>query len=124
MRRLKILMIMTVLAAPTIAFSQSRDNKTESKRSERTFQKKSSRLSSSTDTSDVSAIVKDSSNAESGPILNDNGTVSTNGTINGRSSTGRPDADTTTSYSVKRNKKTIRSGGTATPHTTKRRSRP
>ncbi|MCF2488775.1 hypothetical protein [Dyadobacter sp. CY347] len=124
MKTLKILTIMMVLTAPTIAFSQSRDNKTESKRSERTFQKKSSRVSSTTDTSDVSAIIKDSSNAESGPILNDNGTISTSGTINGRSSTGRPDADTTTSYSVKRNKKTIRSGGAAMPDSTKPKRKP
>ncbi|MCF2504877.1 hypothetical protein [Dyadobacter fanqingshengii] len=113
---------MMALISPSIAFSQSRDSKTG--KSERTFQKKSSRLKSTTDTSDVSAIIKDSSNAESGPILNDNGNVSTTGTIDGRSSTGRPDADTTGSYTVKRNKKTIKTGGAIMPDTTKRRSRP
>ncbi|MCF0041881.1 hypothetical protein LXM24_17375 [Dyadobacter sp. CY399] len=122
MKTLKILVIMMALISPSIAFSQSRDSKTG--KSERTFQKKSSRLKSTTDTSDVSAIIKDSSNAESGPILNDNGNVSTTGTIDGRSSTGRPDADTTGSYTVKRNKKTIKTGGAIMPDTTKRRSRP
>ncbi|MCF0062493.1 hypothetical protein MUK70_01935 [Dyadobacter chenwenxiniae] len=124
MKTLKVLLITLVLMAPAVAFSQSRESKTESKKSERTFQKKSSRAKTSTDTSDVSAIIKDSSNAESGPILNDNGNVSTTGTIDGRSSTGRPDADTTGSYTVKRNKKTIRTGGAVMPDTIKRRSRP
>ena len=124
MKTLKILLITMATIAPSIAFSQSRSAKTESGKSERTFQKKSSRLKSTTDTSDVTAIIKDSSNAESGPILNDNGNVSTTGTIDGRSSTGRPDADTTGSYTVKRNKKTIKTGGAVMPDTTKRRTRP
>lgn len=124
MKTLKILFITMVLIAPSVAFSQSQNSRTESKKSERTYQKKSSRIKTSTDTSDVTAIIKDSSNAESGPILNDNGNVSTTGTIDGRSSTGRPDADTTGSYTVKRNKKVIKTGGSAMPDTTKRKARP
>lgn len=83
-------------------------------------------MKTSTDSSDVTAIIKDSANAESGPILNDNGTVTSATDIagGGRSSTGRPDADTT-GYNVKRKKKTMVTGGSVMPDTTrKRKSRP
>ncbi|MCE7066096.1 hypothetical protein [Dyadobacter sp. CY326] len=124
MKTLKIFLISMFITVPALTFAQSQDSKGTSKKSERAYQKKSSRMKTSTDSSDVTAILKDSTNAESGPILNDNGNVSTNGTIDGRSSTGRPDADTTGSYTVKRKKKTIRTGGSIMPDTTKRRSRP
>jgi hypothetical protein len=88
---------------------------------ERVREEKSSLRKARTDTSDVTAIIKDSSNAETGPILNDNGTVSTTGTIDGRSSTGRPDADSTTSYTTKRSKKTIKQAGAVLPDTTRKR---
>jgi hypothetical protein len=123
MKTLKIFLITMFITVPVLTFAQSQDSRSTSKKSERNYQKKSSRMKTSTDSSDVTAILKDSANAESGPILNDNGNVSTNGNIDGRSSTGRPDADTTGSYTVKRNKKTIRTGGSVMPDTTKRKSR-
>jgi len=124
MKTLKILIAIMLLAAPAITFGQTNNSRSGSGRQERTYQKKSSRLSTSKDSSDVNAILKDSSNAESGPILNDNGNISTTGTIDGRSSTGRPDADTT-GYSVKRSKRSTRTEGATMPDSTrKRRSRP
>ena len=124
MKTLKILFIATMLISPAIAFSQTQNS--QSGKSERTHQKKSSRTRTSTDSSDVTAIIKDSANAESGPILNDNGTVTSSTDIagGGRSSTGRPDADTT-GYNVKRKKITIVTDGSVMPDTTrKRKSRP
>jgi hypothetical protein len=122
MKTLKIFIIATLLISPAIAFSQSQDSKPGTKKSERTYQKKSSRTRTSTDSSDVTAILKDSSNAESGPILNDDGTVSSSANITGggRSSTGRPDADTT-GYKVKRKKKTMVTGGSVMPDTTRKK---
>jgi hypothetical protein len=115
MKAIKYLVITAFFLAPALSFAQ------KGKSTERVYEKRTSIRKARTDTSDVSAILKDSSNAETGPILNDNGTVSTTGTIDGKSSTGRPDADTTTSYTVKKSKKTIRTGGAVLPDTTKRR---
>jgi hypothetical protein len=120
MKFLKTMVMLAIICAPVLSQAQSR-----SSRSETTYHKKTSSRKVSTDTSDLGTILKDSSNAETGPILNDNGSISTTGTIDGRSSTGRPDADSTTSYTVKRTKRTIRTGGAVMPDTTKRkRSRP
>jgi hypothetical protein len=113
---LKTMLILAIICAPALSEAQS-----SSSRSETTYQKKTSSRKVSTDTSDLGTILKDSSNAETGPILNDNGSISTTGTIDGRSSTGRPDADSTTSYTVKRTKRTIRTGGAVIPDTTKRK---
>lgn len=120
MKILKIMLVLATVSAPLLSHAQSR-----SSREETTYHKKKSSRKVSTDTSDIGAILKDSSNAETGPILNDNGSISTTGTIDGRSSTGRPDVDSTSSYTVKRSKRTIRTGGAIMPDTTKkRRSRP
>lgn len=125
MRVLKLLFIITLLAAPAVSFSQSGNSASGTAGSKRSYHKKSSRTSVSKDSSDVTAILKDSANAESGPILSDNGNVSTTGIVDGsRSSTGRPGADTLTSYSVKKTRKTMRSGGAAMPDSTKRRKHP
>jgi hypothetical protein len=114
--------LFVLLLSPALSFAQSAEKKSGSSKSQKVYQKKTSRTRVSTDTSDVTAILKDSANAESGPILNDNGNISTTGTIDGRSSTGRPDADTTTSYTVKRTKKTIRAGGAIMPDTSKKKT--
>ncbi|MEO6287659.1 MAG: hypothetical protein ABIN80_16635 [Dyadobacter sp.] len=121
MKTLQFILI-ALLLAPAISFAQSVDKKPGSSKSQKVYQRKTSRTKVSTDTSDVNAILKDSANAESGPILNDNGNVSTTGTIDGRSSTGRPDADTTASYTVKRRKKTIVTGGAIMPDTIKKKT--
>ena len=61
---------------------------------------------------------------ENAPILNDNGTSGTTGTIDGRSSTGRPGADTTVNYTVKRKKTTIKTiDGTQSPESAKSRKK-
>lgn len=116
------LILLVLFLMPAISFGQSSDKKSGSAKSQKVYHRKTSRTKISTDTSDVNAILKDSANAESGPILNDNGNISTTGTIDGRSSTGRPDTDTTTSYTVKRSKRTIRTGGAIMPDTTKKKT--
>lgn len=110
MKPLKILILALTLTFPASAFAQSTDASPRSSRQEQKYQRKTKRHQIKTaDSSDLNAILKDSSNAETGPILNDNGTVNSSGSVDGsRSSTGRPDADTTTSYSVKRKKTVIR----------------
>ncbi|CAG5068609.1 hypothetical protein DYBT9623_01341 [Dyadobacter sp. CECT 9623] len=115
MKALPILLAL-LFAAPALTFAQS----SESKKSAREYRKRTTTSRSTRDTSDVSAILKDSSNAETGPILNDNGSVNSTGTIDGRSSTGRPDADTTGSYSVKKRKSTIK----AVPGGSRKQQRP
>ncbi|TLU95060.1 hypothetical protein FEM55_11660 [Dyadobacter sediminis] len=116
------MVIITLMAAPAVSFAQSRNNASGTTGSERTYQKKTSRTSMRKDSSDVTAILKDSANAESGPILSDNGNVSTTGLVDGsRSSTGRPGTDTLSSYSVKKTRKTMRSERATMPDNTKRR---
>lgn len=115
MKALPILLAL-LFAIPAVSYAQT----TERKKPAREYRKRTSSTRSATDTSDVSAILKDSSNAETGPILNDNGSVNSTGTIDGRSSTGRPDADTTGSYSVKKRKTTIK----AVPGGSRKQQRP
>lgn len=122
MRMLKLMFIVALLAAPAVSFSQSQNNTSGT---ERSYHKKTTRTTVNKDSSDVTAILKDSANAESGPILSDNGNVSTTGLVDGsRSSTGRPGADTLTSHSVKKTRKTMRSGNAAMPDSTKRKKNP
>lgn len=92
------------IMAPLLSVAQ-----TQRSHQERTYQRKTTRHQiRKADSSDLNAILKDSANAETGPILNDNGNVNSSGTVDGsRSSTGRPETDTVTSYSVKRKKKVI-----------------
>lgn len=61
---------------------------------------------------------------ENAPILNDNGTSSTTGTIEGRSSTGRPGSDTLVNYSVRRKKTTIRTVDGTQPESVKEKKKP
>ncbi|WAC13596.1 hypothetical protein [Dyadobacter pollutisoli] len=121
MKTLQLILLILFLT-PAISFGQSSGKKSGSSKSQKVYHRKTTRTKISTDTSDVNAILKDSANAESGPILNDNGNISTTGTIDGRSSTGRPGTDTTTSYTVKRSKKTIRTGGAIMPDTIKKKA--
>ncbi|GGH22288.1 hypothetical protein ACN9ML_02175 [Dyadobacter endophyticus] len=110
MKLLKTLILALVLTVPACAFGQSSDASSKSSRQEQKYQRKTKRHQIKTaDSSDLNAILKDSANAETGPILNDNGNVNSTGSVDGsRSSTGRPDADTTTSYTVKRKKTVIK----------------
>ncbi|NIJ53620.1 hypothetical protein [Dyadobacter arcticus] len=116
MKALQLLIAIALFLAPAPSYSQSKG-----KSSERVYEKKTSIRKARTDTSDVSAILKDSTNAERGPVLNDNGNVNSSGAVDGeRSNTGRPDADSAASYTVKRTKKTIKTGGAIMPDSTKK----
>ncbi|SDD82037.1 hypothetical protein SAMN04487996_102270 [Dyadobacter soli] len=110
MKTLQTFLLALALTIPACAVAQSSDASSRSSRQEQKYQRKTKRHHVKTaDSSDLNAILKDSANAETGPILNDNGAVNSTGAVDGsRSSTGRPDADTTTSYSVKRKKTVIR----------------
>jgi len=110
MKPLKTFVLALVLTIPACTFAQSGDASTRSSRQEQKYQRKTKRHQVKTaDSSDLNAILKDSANAETGPILNDNGTINSSGSIDGnRSSTGRPGADTATSYTVKRKKTVIK----------------
>ncbi|MDR6806112.1 hypothetical protein J2Y45_003304 [Dyadobacter sp. BE34] len=106
----KTLLMALLLTIPAWGFAQSGDASTRSSRHEQKYQRKTKRHQVKTaDSSDLNAILKDSANAETGPILNDNGTINSSGSIDGnRSSTGRPQADTATSYTVKRKRTVIK----------------
>lgn len=106
-----IFTITLTIASLSGVCAQSTSQKAKSSQQERTYQRKTSKHRVTTaDSSDLGAILKDSSNAETGPILNDNGNVNSTGSVDGsRSSTGRPDADTS-AYTVKKKKTVIRSG--------------
>jgi hypothetical protein len=110
MKPFRTLTLALALTIPACAYAQSSDASSRSSKQEHKYQRKTKKHHVKTaDSTDLNAILKDSANAETGPILNDNGTVNSSGTIDGsRSSTGRPDADTTTSYTVKRKKTVIR----------------
>lgn len=109
MKALKHILVITILAIPAIGFSQTQ-NSTKTKTSKRV---------TVMDTSKRVNISKDPVIKENAPVLNDNGNVNTSGTVDGsRSSTGRPGADTTAGYTVRRRKKTITTGGVVYPDTT------
>jgi hypothetical protein len=109
----KTLLIISLLGFPAIAFSQMQDTLY--------YKKKTKRTTTGTTAEDV---IRDTINKGTGPILNDNGTISTNGTINGRSSTGR-DLDTLNNYKVRKKKNVKRTGDPASTDTTRRkRNRP
>lgn len=110
MKPLKMIILSLALTVPACAFAQSSDASSRSSRQAQKYERKTKRHQVKTaDSSDLNAILKDSANAETGPVLNDNGNVNSTGSIDGsRSSTGRPDADTTTSYTVKRKKTVIK----------------
>nr|WP_295925546.1 hypothetical protein [uncultured Dyadobacter sp.] len=104
MKSIRCCILALAIMAPLLSVAQ-----TQRSHQERTYQRKTTRHQvRKADSSDLNAILKDSANAETGPILNDNGNVNSTGAIDGsRSSTGRPETDTITSYTVKRKKKVI-----------------
>ena len=108
MKLLKTFALTLALIIPACAVAQSSAASSRNAKQEQKYHRKTKRHHIKTsDSSDLNAILKDSANAETGPILNDNGSVNSSGTIDGsRSSTGRPGADTT--YSVKRRKTIIK----------------
>lgn len=111
MKTLKSLLIILFFTVPVVSFSQ-----TKSKSGESTYQRKTRRTTTSGGTS-IDTIRK-----ENAPVLEDNGSVNTTGIVDGsRSSTGRPGADTTVGYTVKRKKKIIYTEGTVLPDTTKKK---
>jgi hypothetical protein len=109
MKALKNFLIITLLAIPAVGFSQTQ-NATKTKTSKRV---------TVMDTSKRVNLSKDPVIKENAPVLNDNGNVNTNGSVDGsRSSTGRPGADTTAGYTVRRKKRVITTGGVVYPDTT------
>lgn len=117
--------ILIFLAAPALCLGQTGNSKRETTKQTREYRRQTTKTQvRPADSSDLNAILKDSANAETGPILNDNGNVNSTGSIDGsRSSTGRPDADTA-SYTVKRKKTVIRSRDGILRDTTGRRRKP
>jgi hypothetical protein len=103
MKALKIMMSLFIFAAPAAVYSQSKT----SGESVQTYQKRTYRKTTRITKKDSMKI------KENGPILNDNGTTSTTGTIDGRSSTGRPGSDTLVNYTVKRKRTTVKTVGEA-----------
>ena len=116
MKTQKILCTLLFLSASIISFGQN------SKPDTVTYRKKVTKRTTTIGTTTVTDVLKDTINKENGPILNDNGNISTTGTIDGRSATGRP-AEEQNGYTVKRSKRTIRSGGVVPPDSTKRKKR-
>lgn len=117
-------LILILLAAPALCLAQTDKSKRETTQKTSEYRRQTTKTKvRSADSSDLNAILKDSANAETGPILNDNGNVNSTGAVDGsRSSTGRPDAEPT-SYKVKRKRTVIRTNGTALPDTTGRKQR-
>lgn len=107
MKTVKQILLIGLLAAPFLSFSQSDKTKTDKPAS---YQRKTTRVTSRTDT-----IRK-----QNAPVLEDNGTVNTTGIVD-RSSTGRPGADTLVNYTVRKKKRIQTTGGLLLPDTTKRR---
>lgn len=118
MKTLKSIFLIVCLVAPAMSFAQSGKNrKSQSDTAQTTYQKKTYKKTTTVGTSSVDTIRKENS-----PVLEDNGQVNTTGIVDGnRSSTGRPDADTMVNYSVKKSKKTVRSGTQEMSDSTKRK---
>ena len=112
MKAIKIMLIILAISAPSWSMAQSASGSKE------TYQRKTVRKSTKHLTRKDSLKTKGSA-----PILNDNGTTSTTGTIDGRSSTGRPGADTLTSYSVRKKKTTVKTVDDTTREAVKSRKR-
>jgi len=116
MKTPKIFFTLLLISAGFISFGQTSTSDTV------TYRKKVTKRTTTVGTTTVTDVLKDTINKENGPILNDNGSISTTGTIDGRSATGRP-AEEQNGYTVKRSKKTIRSGGATIPDSTKRKKK-
>jgi len=106
MKALKNFLIMVLLMNPALCFAQSQD----------ASKKRSSKRVTVMDTSKRVNLSKDPVIKENKPVLDDKGELNTTGTVDGsRSSTGRPDADTTAGYTVRKRKRTIKTGGVVYP---------
>jgi hypothetical protein len=106
MKALKNFLIITLLITPALCFSQTQD----------ASKKRSSKRVTVMDTSKRVNLSKDPVIKENKPVLDDKGELNTTGTVDGsRSSTGRPDADTTAGYTVRKRKRTIKTGGVVYP---------
>ena len=118
MKALKNILIIILLTIPLISFSQentSKKNELDTAQRKQIYQRKTRKTTTSA-LDNASSVRK-----ENAPVLNDNGNVNTTGIVDGsRSSTGRPNIDTAASYSVKRTKKTITTGGQAKPDSIKK----
>jgi hypothetical protein len=112
MKAIRNLLIMSLLSAPVLCMAQQQDTIYYKKKVKRT-----------TKTTSATDIIKDTINRDAGPILNDNGSISTTGTIDGRSSTGRKGSDTLTNSSVRKSRKTIRHSANPEPVDTTRRKK-
>ncbi|CAG5017711.1 hypothetical protein DYBT9275_05830 [Dyadobacter sp. CECT 9275] len=116
MKKLIIILFFTLFALPEMLLAQTEDNGKRSSQNH-TYHRKTRK------TTQVSGA--DSLTKGTGAILNDNGAVNSTGTIQGsRSSTGRPDADSTVSYTVKRKRKTIYVEGAGPADTGKKTKKP
>ena len=114
MRKLtKILLIAGLSSIPIFGMAQAQDTVY--------YKKKVKRTTTGTNVQDV---IKDTINKETGPILNDNGTISTTGTMDGRSSTGR-EPDKQNESKMRKKKKISRTGDPVRVDTTRsRKNRP
>lgn len=99
------MLFMIALGVTTAGFAQ----RTQVHEEHQTLKKKKT-------TTTVTKQSKDSLTRDSAPILNDNGTTNSTGTIEGRSSTGRTADDSVTTYTVKKRKTTIKT----VPNTSKK----
>jgi hypothetical protein len=104
-----ILFVVSLIGLPLVASAQTQDTLY--------YKKKVRRTVTGTNVQDV---IKDTINKETGPILNDNGTISTTGTIDGRSSTGR-DLEKQNEVKVRNKKKVSRTGDPVRADTIRKR---
>jgi hypothetical protein len=117
MQKQAIIFIFICLFSCSCAFAQSKGQKQTS--NEEIYHRKKTTRTTKTIRSKAEM---DSIRKVTAPIQNDNGTVNTTGIIDGsRSSTGRPGADTTVNYTVRKRKKVVQTGGVIITDTTKKK---
>jgi hypothetical protein len=117
MRKQTISCICICFFASTAAFCQVNEKKQTT--NDETYRRKTTTRTTKTIGSKAEI---DSIKKVTAPILNDNGSTNTTGAIEGnRSSTGRPGADTTVSYTVRKRKKVVQTGGVIMQDTLKKK---